>query len=115
MPGYPEPESEQQPTSKPIGIIIPPPEIKSFLNNIEIADKTAEYVAKNGSTFEDLVLKTEYSNPKFCFLKHEDPYRAYYDFKITEFAKGLGIFIDFQIQVKIVRERKKNHMKPLKI
>lgn len=42
------------------GIVIPPAEVKSFISFyilfIELADKTAEYVAKNGSNFEDLVL-----------------------------------------------------------
>lgn len=54
-----------------------------------MADKTAEYVAKNGSTFEDLVLQKELSNPKFCFLKRGDTYRAYYEMKVAEFARGL--------------------------
>jgi splicing factor 3A subunit 1 len=69
--------------TKPIGIIIPPPDIR------KIVDKTAEFVAKNGSTFEELVIKSEQNNPKFSFLKTHDPYRAYYDQKVIEFARGL--------------------------
>ncbi|CAD8102085.1 unnamed protein product [Paramecium primaurelia] len=64
-------------------IVIPPPNIKKY------ADKTAEYVAKNGATFEDLVMQKELSNPNFCFLRRDDPYRPYYENKITEFARGL--------------------------
>lgn len=56
---------------------------------VELADKAAEYVAKNGSVFEDQLLQKELNNPKFCFLKRDDPYRAYYEHKITEYARGL--------------------------
>jgi len=56
-----------------VGIILPPPDIR------KIADKTAEFVAKNGSSFEDLVIKEEANNPKFSFLKQHDPYRGYYE------------------------------------
>ncbi|KAM3136925.1 hypothetical protein pb186bvf_011010 [Paramecium bursaria] len=72
------------------GIVIPPLNIKSKKCYIkEYADKTAEYVAKNGSTFEDLVMQKELSNPSFCFLRRDDQYRPYYETKITEFARGL--------------------------
>ena len=55
------------------GIVIPPLNIKSKKCYIkEYADKTAEYVAKNGSTFEDLVMQKELSNPSFCFLRRDD-------------------------------------------
>ena len=53
----------------------------------EISDRTAEFVAKNGSSFEELVIKAETNNPKFSFLKASDPYRAYYDSKVTEYSK----------------------------
>jgi len=56
-----------------VGMILPPPRIK------EIIDKTAEFVAKNGASFEELVMKSEVNNPKFSFLKKDDPYRAYYE------------------------------------
>jgi len=62
-----------------------------FYLSLEIADKTAEYVAKNGSAFEEIVMKSESNNPKFSFLKPNDPYRAYYDQKVVEFAKGISM------------------------
>ena len=46
-------------------------------------------MAKNGSNFEDLVLQKELNNPKFCFLRRGDPYRAYYEHKVAEYARGL--------------------------
>ena len=62
-------------------MIIPPPEIKAVI------DKTAAYVAKNGSSFESLIMKVEANNPKFNFLRyHDDPYRPYYIQKINESA-----------------------------
>jgi splicing factor 3A subunit 1 len=90
-------------SNKPVGIIIPPVEIRSnclimhFLSLIEIADKTAEFVAKNGSTFETILLKTEANNPKFGFLKETDPYRSYYEQKIAEFAMGIGMNSYFKL------------------
>ncbi len=54
----------------------------------EIADRTAQYVAKNGAQFEELVAKAEKDNLKFSFLKIGDPYRAYYDSKIYEYSRG---------------------------
>ena len=35
-----------------------------------------------------MVLKAEGQNPKFCFLKIGDTYRAYYDSKILEYTRG---------------------------
>jgi splicing factor 3A subunit 1 len=52
-------------------------------------DKTAEFVAKNGSSFEAMIIKAESNNPKFTFLKNQnDPFRAYYEKKIAQFAMG---------------------------
>ena len=34
-------------------------------------------------------MEKEVQNPKFCFLKKDDPYRAYYENKISEYAKGI--------------------------
>jgi len=87
--GVPEPRNRD--------VIIPPPEIRSIIHSyillnscIEIADKTAEYVAKNGSAFEEIVMKSEGNNPKFSFMKQGDPYRAYFEEKVIEFARGVG-------------------------
>lgn len=53
--------------------MIPPPEIKSII------EKTANYVAKNGASFESMIMKVEANNIKFNFLKfNDDPYRPFY-------------------------------------
>ncbi|KAJ3003236.1 hypothetical protein HKX48_001855, partial [Thoreauomyces humboldtii] len=76
--GYPPPPNDP---SQP-AIIYPPPEIRN------IVDKTAEAVARSGSQFEDRIREREKHNPKFCFLNPTDPYRAYYDFKMSEVKAG---------------------------
>ncbi len=66
-------------------VIIPPPDIKVVIDN------TANYVAKNGVSFEALIMKVEANNNRFNFLRyHDDPYRPYYQLKITEKQKELG-------------------------
>jgi hypothetical protein len=59
-----------------------------YISLKEIIDKTSEFVAKNGAAFEELVIKAESNNPKFSFLKKDDPFRSYYDSKIVEFKEG---------------------------
>uniref|UniRef100_A0A7E4ZVE5 Splicing factor 3A subunit 1 n=1 Tax=Panagrellus redivivus TaxID=6233 RepID=A0A7E4ZVE5_PANRE len=61
-----------------VGIIYPPPDIRS------IVDKTANFVAKNGVEFENKIKEREALNPKFAFLSPNDPYHAYYKFKVKE-------------------------------
>jgi splicing factor 3A subunit 1 len=59
------------------GVIIPPPEIRA------VADKTAQFVAKNGKSFEQKILASaDGKTPKFNFMKIMDPYHAYYEMKI---------------------------------
>lgn len=65
-----------------IGVIIPPKEIRAMI------DKTAEYVAKNGSKFEETIYNNQ-SSDEFAFLRLDNPYRAYYDKKVVEFARQM--------------------------
>jgi splicing factor 3A subunit 1 len=59
------------------GIIIPPPDIRA------VVDKTAQFVARNGKSFEQRILSSgEGKTAKFNFMKEFDPYHAYYEFKI---------------------------------
>jgi splicing factor 3A subunit 1 len=59
------------------GIIIPPPEIRA------VVDKTANYAAKFGKSFEQKLLNSEEGKTaKFNFMRPFDPYHAYYEFKI---------------------------------
>mmetsp|Transcript_15520 Transcript_15520/g.19864 ORF Transcript_15520/g.19864 Transcript_15520/m.19864 type:complete len:792 (+) Transcript_15520:60-2435(+) len=68
---------------KVTGIIYPPPDIRS------VVDKTAEFVARNGKSFEQKILASaEGQATKFNFMRPHDPYNAYYEFKISEFEQG---------------------------
>ena len=69
-------EIEKASQGKASGIIIPPPEIRA------VVDKTAQFVARNGKSFEQKILEKEGKSAKFNFLKAHDPYNAYYEFKI---------------------------------
>ncbi|DBA99991.1 hypothetical protein WJX77_008545 [Trebouxia sp. C0004] len=68
--------------TRAIGLIQPPPDIRA------IVDKTAQFVAKNGTQFEGRILANEKDNPKFNFLRTADPYHAYYRHMVTEDQKG---------------------------
>jgi len=59
------------------GVIIPPPDIRAVI------DKTASFVAKNGTSFEQKILNSaEGKTAKFNFMRQYDPYHAYYEHKI---------------------------------
>ncbi|CAH1762760.1 12771_t:CDS:10 [Entrophospora sp. SA101] len=74
--------------SKPlVGIIYPPPDIRN------IVDKTATFVARNGIQFEERIRENEKHNTKFSFLNPNDPYHAYYQYKITETKEGKTQFV----------------------
>ncbi|CAK4157789.1 unnamed protein product [Aphanomyces euteiches] len=60
------------------GLIYPPPEIRA------VVDKTAQFVARNGRSFERKIAG-EVISAKFSFLKPSDPYNAYYEHKVQEF------------------------------
>jgi hypothetical protein len=49
----------------------------------ELLEKTAEHVAHNGSEFEKILMQREQHKQEFAFLKHESPYRAYYDHHVA--------------------------------
>jgi len=74
-------ESEKATQGKVVGIIIPPPDIRA------VADKTAQFVAKNGKTFEERILRSAQGH-KFDFMRKNDVYYAYYEHKIREFEEG---------------------------
>ncbi|CAG8575996.1 8929_t:CDS:10, partial [Racocetra fulgida] len=65
-----------------VGIIYPPPDIRN------IVDKTAIFVARNGVQFEERIRENEKHNAKFSFLNPNDPYHAYYQYKIAETKGG---------------------------
>lgn len=59
--------------------------------NIDIVDKTASYVARNGPGFESKIKEAEANNSKFNFLNPHDPYHAYYLHKVKEFMEGKAV------------------------
>jgi splicing factor 3A subunit 1 len=65
---------------KVTGLIYPPPDIRA------IVDKTAQFVASNGRAFESRIIG-ERMSAKFSFLRDADPYHAYYEHKVSEFAE----------------------------
>jgi splicing factor 3A subunit 1 len=65
-------------SSKAVGIIQPPPDMKS------IVEKTASFVAKNGPQFEQRILNNERNTTKFAFLQPGTPYYPYYQMKLRE-------------------------------
>jgi splicing factor 3A subunit 1 len=70
---------------KVVGVIIPPPEIRA------VVDKTAQFVAKHGKSFEQKILNSnEGKTAKFNFMKELDPYHAYYEMKIREIEEAIA-------------------------
>lgn len=55
---------------------------------LDIVDKTASFVARNGPEFEARIRQNELGNPKFNFLNSGDPYHSYYQHKVNEFREG---------------------------
>ena len=70
-------------STKAVGIIQPPPDMKS------IVEKTAAFVAKNGPVFEQRILNNERNTTKFAFLQPGTPYYPYYQMKLREGIKEL--------------------------
>ena len=59
-----------------------------YFLKLDIVDKTASFVARNGPSFESKVKEAEANNSKFNFLNPHDPYHAYYLHKVKEFMEG---------------------------
>jgi splicing factor 3A subunit 1 len=68
----------------PENVVKPPKDIQS------IVEKTAGYVSRNGTTFEDRIRAKESANPKFSFLNQNDAYHSYYLWRIEEIGNGFG-------------------------
>lgn len=76
------PKADAKPKFSSGGIIFPPPDIRTTV------DKTADFVARNGATFEAKIKSSEQSNPKFSFLNQDDPYHPYYLQRIQAVKDG---------------------------
>lgn len=67
------------------GVIRPPPDIRA------IVDKTAQFVAQHGKSFESRIMSSDAGqSQKFAFMKPTDPYHAYYELKIRECEENGG-------------------------
>ncbi|KAN0066104.1 SF3a splicing factor complex subunit [Thecaphora frezii] len=71
-----------QPKFSSGGIIFPPPDIRTTV------DKTADFVARVGPSFEAKIKTAESNNPKFSFLNPDDPYHSYYQQRIQAAKNG---------------------------
>ena len=68
------------------GVIIPPPDVRA------VVDKTAQFVAKNGKSFEEKIRgSADGKSNKFKFMNPMDPYFTYYERKIQEFEGGEAV------------------------
>lgn len=61
----------------------------SHSNCLGIVDRTAQYVAKNGASFEERIKREHRDKPKFSFLLPDDPFNAYYQHKVRETRTSL--------------------------
>ncbi|KAK9458345.1 Pre-mRNA splicing factor PRP21 like protein-domain-containing protein [Dipodascopsis uninucleata] len=77
-------DGSKGPLEVPVGLIIPPPDIR------EIIEKTADYVHRNGSSFEARIRENERKNTRFNFLNPSDPYFPYYEWRLDENREGRG-------------------------
>jgi len=66
------------------GIIYPPPELRALV------DKTATFVARNGTQFESKIKEDGTGRNILSFLSENDPYHAYYRAKIEAVKSGQG-------------------------
>lgn len=80
--GVPElPEAVGKP---PEGVVLPPKDIRAII------EKTAGYVARNGTIFEDRIRDKEQGNSRFSFLTPADAYAAFYQWRLSEVRSGRG-------------------------
>lgn len=54
-----------------------------------IIDKLAEFVARNGSDFEQMTKIKQQNNSKFSFLQNNSEFFNYYQFKVLEARRNL--------------------------
>ncbi|CAF1047243.1 unnamed protein product [Adineta steineri] len=73
--------SPRSETSSSTSVIPPPPDVKPII------DKLAEYVARNGSTFEQSI-RTK-NDPRFGFLERDHIHHNYYQLKVQLCAQEL--------------------------
>lgn len=75
------PEEASKP---PEGVVLPPKDIRAII------EKTAGYVARNSTVFEERIREKEKNNPKFSFLVAGDAYEPFYQWRLYEIKEGRG-------------------------
>ncbi|KAK9365908.1 Pre-mRNA splicing factor PRP21 like protein-domain-containing protein [Lipomyces kononenkoae] len=104
------PQPSQSQISAPVGIIIPPPDIR------EIIEKTAGYVYRNGPTFENRIRDSEKNNTRFTFLNPADPYYPFYEWRLDEHRENRAGYDNGQAAVKEQEVQKlEKPQKPLEL
>jgi splicing factor 3A subunit 1 len=68
----------------PPGTVLPPKHIRGQMETI------AGYVVRNGTTFEERLRNDPTRASKMSFLFPEDPYHAYYQWRVEEITAGRG-------------------------
>ncbi|KAG8625358.1 hypothetical protein KVT40_007109 [Elsinoe batatas] len=68
----------------PPGVIIPPKDTRTFV------EKTAAVIVRRGEAFERGILDKLDEQPKLSFLKADDYFNAYYQWRKKEIAEGRG-------------------------
>ncbi|VVT56282.1 uncharacterized protein SAPINGB_P004931 [Magnusiomyces paraingens] len=82
QPGSVQPLKTVDGLAVPANITIPPPEVRT------VVEKTAAYVVRNGRAFEARIRENEQENAKFNFIKFNDPYFAFYEWRLKELETG---------------------------
>lgn len=67
----------------------PAPSPPQDINLMNIIDKLAQFVARNGKEFEQMTLHKQKENQKFSFLKPNDEFFEYYQYKLMECRRNL--------------------------
>jgi calcium homeostasis endoplasmic reticulum protein len=67
----------------------PAPSPPQDINLMNIIDKLAQFVARNGTEFEQMTKIKQNNNSKFSFLKQNDEFFDYYQFKLMESRRSL--------------------------
>ncbi|MCJ1299131.1 SF3a splicing factor complex subunit [Hypocenomyce scalaris] len=78
------PALPEEVSKPPAGVVLPPKDIRA------IVEKTAGYVSRNGTVFEDRIREKEKHNPKFSFLSANDAYNPFYAWRLNEVREGRG-------------------------
>lgn len=64
----------------------PPPQDIQLMN---IIDKLAQFVARNGKEFEQMTLLKQMNNSKFDFLRPGEQFYDYYQYKLMESRRSV--------------------------